>query len=492
MEDVSTPALFGTTPSRDIITMEERKKKLDDEMDTIWREMEAECAELLQVQHDLETFALSIIPIVPIAPIHQVSDDILLYIFFEYLNTGYVQSCLVSLTSVCRRWHTIVTRNPQLWNRIQLIPWQTIERTRNQLKYIDIAMKRTRQLPLDVEIIFAQEQHPLEYTNHVVTHFARGYFPHVAFLDWEALSYPRTSPFVHQFDHLYLELIKKLVETREGNMRRWRSAHITLPFESYKNLWSLFTGETPNLVTLRVECPLGQFHSFSPQKMKSFPQLPSLQELHIPRNVHLSSFNTNSMSINHLTIYEVDGWLNLRQLHLFSALRSLQYHGRHSISPPEPTIDVDTRIYLPHLQSLTLHMVVPPSLLLYFDVPLLSELSLSGHFQRFDEFPITPLLALPQSIALEGGSQDLSQSHLTQFFETFLPQCTSLVNLTTPKDLEDIVIAYLDYRKYESSPTDLPTNLRSIYRGRNHFSEREISTLVWNASTGRINIPESE
>jgi hypothetical protein len=480
MEDALIQFPYGRSQPPEVSAKIERVSQLEEEMEDIQQEIASELAALKELQSELEAYTVSV------APINKFPDTVLSSIFSCVVNQLYFPGNLLNIASVSRRWRTLTIQNPYLWRRIKIVPEKTIERTQSQLEYITLSLERSRDLPLDIEVRFDGEASARFNVRKILRDFIYSTFPNVegTKFDGELYDHISNSPISEHYSTVYEELVNRLIGPDGMHMKRWRSAYIGLPPNSYKRLWSLFNGQAPQLQTLKIE--MGQSTGYDPlfswTKKGSFRRLQSLETLQIHRDAYLSSYHFNPNILVHLSMHEVEGFYNYKYLPNLPNIQTLKYSLDldDDDDPPNP-FGINDGVKLQKLESFKISGRFHPRLLMRTKAPSLKSFSIPKFMQEWKVYPQIPFLASLKEVVLQHFFKPPPQSDLEMMVKALLSQCVSLEILTVWKDLGSIIVKYVISIKEQDSKI-LPC-LRKVYRYEWFEDDEEPLFLIWDSSS---------
>jgi hypothetical protein len=387
----------GRNPPLEIQRKLERRKELKRKIRGLQEEYQQRLDEYENIDFEIQQHAASIVPIMPMASINTIPNEILSSIFLEVFadaeaegwRTG-VEADLSTLTSVCRHWREVAIDNVLLWNKIRVKMHDTPLRTYKELEHVELFLQRSKNALLDIEISFAWGDWCREYIRDEVHNLVQRYFPvssdPQAETQMEGWIQERfeSAPDEKKYPYILERILSKLVGPKGQNMARWKSLYVSLDQEQFARYWSLFKGPVSSLKNLHIELGYGgdaEAWSFPNGNIgsNSLTSVDSVDSLVLEFGIPLSAFQITPETITSLDVWETSQWDTFSLLPSFVNLRKLAYRTlyRHVRPPLSRVAELTSiRIRLPSLQTLEFRGFHFPLVFHALDAPKLATLSI--------------------------------------------------------------------------------------------------------------------
>lgn len=340
---------------------------IDKKIDLLEAQVVSARSEKERLENDLAKYLATV------APIRRLPAEVLTMIFEEYVRDQ--PTHIRRLLLVCRLWNTMVSNAAHLWTYVRVTADSTdLAKADSFVKYVKTCYERSRGALMNVYIDYSDclTQRKLLETQ----------MSPLFIIDWENGSYysfEAESPLYDIFIKQCQEVIKFLVGEEGVTMGRLKSLRMSFyrgnP-DLTQSIWSLFTGEAPNLVELIVE----NFQlSFD---VDSFPSLPSLKSF---KSTDLVPIKFSRSPLESLEIRFTGELENYTEIFTAHSLRSLTlycgdwretvqlelYRDEASVKPP-----TREKHALPVLESLTIDGTLPFEVISLLSFPALQSLTL--------------------------------------------------------------------------------------------------------------------
>lgn len=343
------------------------------------------------------------------------------------------------LLPVCRHWYNSATHYPYLWNRIEIRPKWDIHDADRLTKYVSCALRRSRNLPLDITIYvrgsYRLHDTVLEAMASAVSRDREGLDRLVSwFTDMEMLDGPALSAWQAR----YREILNKTAE----HIHRWRSLCYDAESgedETFCNFFSELKDSASILETVTI-----RGNSFDEDLIEDIlPPAPKLKSLLIQ-----AAYPVHFTLSDPLLLHELrTPFSHFGQISPLVNLRSLYLHlrGNWPFGGPTP------RTLLPFLEQVSLHGQFPEHVLQAFDVPRLKILRLINETAAASIDPLKPINY--RAFSRVTNLQLLNLPSLTglEFFHVLrgmLIQFPYLERLTIPRwDERETFIALLELQR---------------------------------------------
>jgi hypothetical protein len=364
---------------------------------------------------------------------------------------------LVTLSLVCRKWNGVVASCPLLWRTISVTYDGDTRCIRSLCNYVEMALARSKRVPLDITINLESFVGPREYFHSRIRETFQDLNSSSVFRSWD---WDENCPMEVEYRKVFEKLIKLFTGDNGSHMWRWRTLRLILPEEDgytemIPHLWPLFSGDASYLKELTIQANYDDVEDFR-RLEKSFLHLRNLESLHIPEHFALSSFDVEPRSIRHLSLHEVKDWSNLVQFSSFINLRTLRYSVEYVTRHPAIS-SVVQRVYLPFLQTLSLEGAHHNDVLNLFDLPILSTVYLLDSFDFATTFHSAGFFAKVPDIRM------VCTWETWEMMVDGLPNFRAVASMTISEEMVDEVVETIDSLRSENHKC-LP-NLRNIYPG---------------------------
>jgi F-box-like len=321
-----------------------------------------------------------------LSPIRACPLEILSMIFRLYLaeNPRRVRRLLL----VCRQWHEVAIKDPQLWNRICIKVdekvWDLKSVCDSYKKHARMCLQRSGAALLDIKIDCDELCSSRNQILEMIKEPFAGLFmdedmdAEVAFLNWlynlelDELDIPAVTTTCQP--KYIISTIKLIAGKRGENMGRWGSLDLTLPRASdpeiVASVWELFKGPAPCLNRLNIRTQ-GLSRIDDSDLDGSFPDLLTLKHLRIDSVQAFRSLTLNPPSIESLVIDgDISNW-PAYDLSQFTHLQDLEAYVYSS-----DAINVAIEVSLPLLKRLTLSGYFCGPNEIRFNTPILQDVNI--------------------------------------------------------------------------------------------------------------------
>jgi hypothetical protein len=302
---------------------------------------------------------------------------------------------------VCRRWHTLVVNDPQMWNLICIdVPeggWDMSYWASYTLPFITKCLKRSQTAPLHItlnlECLLSVRDHIHERLVTSLSHYPM--FKHDSFVHWLGrLDYGDLEEDEDMTGDCQPDHVLSLLRTFIGDgavMERWKSLEIYFPYiddDLASYIWDILDHPLPNLSQARF---FHLSHLDGLQRDQIFSQTPNFSNVKRLRVSGLDNWELISFfppSLEELSVHIIFDQNFLFDLSRFDKLRVLKI-SRGKLDYPATVDPVGpTKVILPHLQ----------------------ELGFSGRFQRLDRVEFR--LPILQQLSLKWEHKDVLKEEL--------------------------------------------------------------------------------
>lgn len=306
-------------------------------------------------------------------------DEVLEMVFSLYLHPCHTH--IRTLLLVCKRFNHIIENSAKFWSRIQILDarylFNRIAEPSSEL-YISTCMKRSQDLPINVELHFYEFPHSeATYLSTVASSFTNIighedafsemiYQLHDGWWDSDPTSYMKEAD----------NALRILTGPEDVYLQRWNTLSITLPEDDTmaNYVWGKLDAATSNLTTVKIYGYPENWINEAEDSDTYFPKLSSAKRLRLPLGRSLFDFKVSPDILQHLEM-EISTVINvLQEISAFHALETLRLHVTEIGLPNSPKF----AIHLPSLKELGLSGYYRFITHLDFDFPNLKLLSLNG------------------------------------------------------------------------------------------------------------------
>lgn len=328
--------------------------------------------------------------------------EILLCIFRLYRDENTTTS-FTSLMGVCRWWRDIVLGHPDLWSRIDIVPTGLFSNFQWYYGHIELCLKRSGNLPLDITVDFSRIEWIPEHLYRVLEVFIppghqcnlnlygachdllikySGQLLHILDLLTEIpLSSTASNDALSPENILRLEahdLEGKVAPAADGLIIRWQSLQLTLPSlplpEILNDISLVLRGRMPSLKQLKITSGLEVYKPFAwPQSETIYFE--SLHQIYIDSFIDLKSLPCNPLALRDLTIPISSS--SLAAIRQFTSLERLTFYGSFYSSS---LISDLAPLFFPRLKHLTVETSAYELSPATFYVPSLQKLTIVFNF----------------------------------------------------------------------------------------------------------------
>jgi hypothetical protein len=395
-----------------------------------------------------------------IAPIRKCPEEVLLMIFESFAEAA--PELVTDLLQVCERWRDIAANAPRLWTHINIKvkpTWNQCEAARKDAKMIKTYLQHSATLPLHINVDLRKmldEESQIEgflnglmairCTNDICGEVRRFVFK---------LEGRRSEDPVPCFSESYgpeevLNTIETLVGSSGEHMHRWKSARILLPRNGrdIREIWTLFSGRTPQLTELLVSGNKLSRESLVAYKHipDIFPDLSSLEALTLQGTVKDFKF----LGLTFPSVKRLDLAMDISVSSQLSLFTSLEYLDVLFVS----TQVTGAIIRLPLLRGLAIHL--QESITVEWHVPVIQRLEIVAPYEDLvTTLPDVQALKVEWRLGKTGYVAE-DESNLLCTLEAIMSQYRDMQKLTIQALLRPIWENYVE-QLGEEKRLDLPT-----------------------------------
>jgi hypothetical protein len=413
---------YGHEPPQEILDKVQALVNCETEIAHLEHRLEVLRKERSELDQYLTAFRASIAPITSLPP------ELLCLVMTEVVGDGDYKQIL-RLSLVCRAWRRAAISTPQLWTTLRIVLVNDMDLMGKQHRMIQAVMDRNKTQPLDVSIDFTSFEPLEEYITSRMEQTFSNYHESLDIAEWLSASDLQSMPVVGATKAFHRTVFDALVGLYHENAERWRSLHLSLPWEARVNditlpiIETLFSKGESTLSELGIDGPPLLFEE-EDIGSRLMPRFVSLEHLRCTAQCDLSVLDVSASTLLSLDCTDAKIYRNLPKIHQFQALHTLSYKVYPVMEPPASL----EKIVLPNLQKLRIVGAPHKDILDIFSVPHLSILSVifSKEFYVNEMVPQSELFSVPREVIWRS---DDSFPMSDETLHSLVVQCTSATNI---------------------------------------------------------------